>query len=212
MPSINKSNDPLGTYYIQQHPEMFSPALSNHFTLFIKLQDRNGNPLRLLKEGSNSDYIDGNLAQEILMLSVDEAAVPHNQSGVIEVKRGNGTIKFAGATTYPSGQFQFNDYVGADTKSALLALRRMVFNKDDETVANAADYKVTAQLVEYTQDNRQIRVWDYFGFWCSQLSEDNFAMDNNSKRRISATFEYDRAVEKLPDDNESNIVVSYNAQ
>lgn len=121
MPSVNKSKDALGTYHIAQHPELYTPARSNVFVFMpIFTED-------LLKDGvlkasaTSSDYISKEQAQEVLRLSVDASAVPNPTQNVVEVKRGNTTIKFAGAWTFGEGSFKFNDYVGADTKSALYA-------------------------------------------------------------------------------------------
>ena len=202
MPSRNKSTDILGTYHIAQHPELYTPSRDNNFVLYINL------PEELLMMGVNEDEatdvnrISGDKAQEVLALSVNESAVPHSQQNVIEVKRGNGTVKFAGAVTYPSGSFKFNDYIGAGTKTILLAIRKLSFDESDETVGRAQDYKLKATLVEYTPDHRQIRYWDYYGFWCSELSENPFSSDSDGKREITATFQYDRAIPHLPDDLE----------
>lgn len=202
MPSKTKSTDALGTYHIAQHPELYTPARKNNFVFIPQFTTR------LLKSGvseslaNSNDYIDPSVAQEICMLSVSSSAVPHYQQNTVEVKRGNGTIKFAGAVTYPSGSFKFNDYIGADTKSVLLAWRGLAFHQEDETVGRAQDYKINAQLVEYTPDHRMIRYWDFYGVWISELSEGDFSSDDDGKGEISATIQYDRAIEHLPDEDE----------
>lgn len=202
MPSKNKSTDILGTYHIAQHPELYTPSRSNNFVFIPKFTKE------LLMAGVNSEeateinYISPEKAQEVLMLSVNESAVPHFTQNVVEVRRGNGAVKFAGAVTYPSGSFKFNDYVGADTKSILMAWRKLAFDQEDETVGRAEDYKISATLVEYTPDNRQIRYWDFYGVWISELSEGDFSSDDDGKREITATIQYDRAIPHLPDDLE----------
>ena len=202
MPSINKSRDPLGTYHLAQHPDLFTPARSNNFVFYPQFKNR------LLKEGvseataTDNDYISAEYAQEVLMLSVNEASVPHMSQNVIEVKRGNTVMKFAGAVNYDAGSLKFEDYIGADTKSALYAWRRLAFNKEDETIGRAEDYKITATLVEYTPDHRQIRYWELFGVWVSDISEDSFQQESDGKRVVSVSISYDRAIEHLPDDNE----------
>lgn len=208
MPSKYKSTDQLGTYHIAQHPELYTPARSNNYVFYPIFTQR------LLKNGvdesiaQESDYINPQQAQEILALSVTSAAVPHSQQNVITIKRGNTEVKFAGSWTYPSGSFVFNDYIGADTKSVLLAWRGLSQHTLDETVGDASDYKVQGILVEYTPDHRQIRYWDMFGCWVSQLSEGDFSSESDDKRQITATIEYDRAIEHLPDDLEAVTFVS----
>lgn len=208
MPSKYKSQDALGTYHIAQHPELYTPARNNVF-VFMPMFKRD-----LLKEGVDeatataSDYIPALQAQEVLRLSVNASAVPNPSQNPIEIKRGNTTIKFAGAWTYSSGSFKFNDYVGADTKSALYAWRRLSCNLIDETVGRAEDYKIPGVLIEYTPDFRQIRYWDMYGCWISSLSEPDFDSGDDGKREITATIEYDRAIPHLPDDLEEVTFVS----
>lgn len=203
MPSNNISLDQLGTYHIADHPDLYTPSRSNNFVFMPIFND---NQTRLIKSGvdastaEDSDYIDANYLQEVLMLSVTASSVPHYQQNSIDVKRGNGTIKFAGAVTYPSGTLKFNDYIGADTKSCLLAWRRLSFNQENETIGRAEDYKIKGTLIEYTPDHRQIRYWDIYGAWISNLSEGDFSSDDDGKREITATLEYDRAIEHLADD------------
>ena len=202
MPSKYKSQDALGTYHIAQHPELYTPARSNVF-IFMPIFKKD-----LLKAGvlesaaTSADYIPASQAQEVLRLSVSSSAVPNFTQNVVEVKRGNTTVKFAGAWTFPEGTIKFNDYVGADTKSALYAWQRMSGDVITETVGRAEDYKVKGVLIEYTPDFRQVRYWDLFGCWINAVSEDDFSSDNDGKREVSATIQYDRAVPHLPDDLE----------
>ena len=200
MPSINKTKDALGTYHLAQHPELFTPARSNNFIFYPKF-DR-----PLLKEGvseavaTENDYISPEYAQEVLSLSINEMSVPHMSQNTIEVKRGNTVMKFAGAVNYDAGSLKFEDFIGADTKSALYAWRRQAFNKEDETIGRAEDYKITAQLVEYTPDHRQIRYWDLLGVWVNDIQEDPFSQENDGKRVVSVSITFDRAIEHLPDE------------
>ena len=56
------------------------------------------------------------------------------------------------------------------------------------------DYKKTCTLIEYDQTYTQVRSWDLYGCWVKTLSEDAFDKENDGKRAITATIEYDRAV------------------
>lgn len=196
--------DQLGTYHIANHPELYTPARNNNFVFMFTFPNT---MTRLLKSGvskataTDGDYIATNFIQETLMLSVNESAVPHYQQNVVNLKRGNGEIKFAGGVTYPSGSFKFNDFIGADTKACLLAIRRLSFDQETETiptVMNASDpnYKaVGGTLLEYSPDHRLIRYWDYYGVWISELSEGAYSSEDDGKREITATIQYDRAIE-----------------
>ena len=202
MPSKNKSKDILGTYHIAQHPELYTPARSNVF-VFMPIFKKDLYALGTTATTAKSyEKFSANIAQETLMLSVDSAAVPNFTQNVIEVKRGNGTIYFAGAYKYDAGSFKFNDYVGANTKGILQAWREQSAHVEDESVGTAEEYKIQAKLIEYTPDHRMIRYWDMFGVWCSDLKEDDFDMNNDGKRLVTATIVYDRATPHLPDDME----------
>lgn len=208
MPSRNKSTDQLGTGHIASHPELYTPARSNNYIFYPIFTEP------LLKEGvyeataTANDYISAQQAQEILALSVSASSVPHPQQNVVSIKRGNTELKFAGGWTYPSGTIKFNDYIGADTKSVLLAWRRLSRNVLDETVGDASKYKVRGVLIEYTPSHKQIRHWDYYGCWISNLSEGDFSSEDDGKREITATIEYDKAIEGLPEDMEDIEFVS----
>lgn len=197
-----KSTDQLGTYHIAQHPELYTPSRSNNF-VFYPLFDK-----RLLRAGVNpetatdNDYISADKAQEVLMLSVSGAAVPHPTQTVVEVKRGNTVVKFPGAWTYEAGSFVFEDYIGAETKEVLMAWRALSGNLHDETVGSKANCTFNGILVEYTPDHRQIRHWDFYGCWINQLSEGDFSSEDDGKRQVTATIQYDRALPGLPDDAE----------
>lgn len=196
--------DQLGTYHIANHPELYTPARSNNFVFMFTFPNT---MTKLLKSGVSrktatpDDYIATSFIQETLMLSVNESAVPHYQQNVVNLKRGNGEIKFAGAVTYPSGSFKFNDFIGADTKACLLAIRRLSFDQETETiptVMNTGDpnYKaVGGTLLEYSPDHRLIRYWDYYGVWINELSEGAYSSEDDGKREITATIQYDRAIE-----------------
>ena len=204
MASRNVSLDQLGTYHIAQHPELYTPSRNNNFVFMFTFPTE---MTRLIKSGvdvktaTEDDYISVEKLQEVLMLSVNESAVPHYTQSVITMKRGNGSYKFAGAVEYPSGSFKFNDFIGADTKACLMAIRRLSFNQENETIPTATssienNYKaVGGVLMEYSPDHRLIRYWDYYGVWINELSEGAFSSEDDGKREITATIQYDRAIE-----------------
>lgn len=133
-------------------------------------------------------------AQEILKLNVLTSDIPHFELGVLEYKRGNETIRFAGTPTFNAGSVKVDDVVGVDTKSILMAWQGLAYNVHTRKGGRMADYKRNCTLVEYTQDYEQVRSWTLYGCWISGLSEDAFDKENDGKRAITATIQYDRAV------------------
>lgn len=132
-------------------------------------------------------------AQETLKLNVVKAPVPHFNVKVLEYKRGNDTVKFAGTPEFKMGSITVDDVVGLDTKSILMAWQALAYNVYTRKGGRMKDYKKTATLIEYTQDFEQVRSWTLYGCWISGISESDFDKENDGKRQITAEIQYDRA-------------------
>jgi hypothetical protein len=146
---------------------------------------------------ADTDYLAG--TQEVIKLSVAEASVPHFDLDVIEVKRGNSTMKFAGTPTFSEGSLKCNDYVGARTKDYLLAWQALAYNVQADVVELAGKYKKDCTLVEYAPDySKVIRKWTLKGCWIKSLSEGSFSHDSQDKRAVDVTIVYDRAIPEVP--------------
>lgn len=214
----NVNGTEVSTYHLSGHPELYEPSRSNAFEFIVDLTNTNSfydsNAVQkdddtLLAAGVNAsaftdaDYITD--ISKIIRLSVSEAFVPHFDLGVIEIKRGNSTMKFAGAPTFSDGQLKCNDYVGARTKDALLAWQRMAYDVVNDVVELAGNYKRNCTLVEYAPDySRIIRQWNLIGCWVKSLSEGSFSHDSNDKRSIDVTIVYDRAIPKIAEPLDPN--------
>jgi hypothetical protein len=133
-------------------------------------------------------------AQEVLKLNVLTSDIPHFELGVLEYKRGNEIVRFAGTPTFNAGSIKVDDVVGVDTKSILMAWQGKAYNVHTRKGGRMVDYKKNCTLIEYTQDYEQVRSWTLYGCWISALSEDAFDRENDGKRAITATIQYDRAV------------------
>ena len=185
-----------GTYHLADNPALYDPMRNNTFEFVVTGLDK---LLRVGADGSEENAYITN-AQEVLRLSVDSASIPMFTQEVIPVKRGNSTIKFADTPSFASGSLVVNDWIGADSKSALMAWQNLSYNVKTDRVGNAADYKKDCWLIEYTPDyTKQVRQWQLKGCFISGLSEDAYSMSSDGKKTISATIEYDRAIMSLPD-------------
>ena len=185
-----------GTYHLADNPALYDPMRNNTFEFVVTGLDK---LLRVGADGSEENAYITN-AQEVLRLSVDSASIPMFTQEVIPVKRGNSTIKFAGTPSFASGSLVVNDWIGADSKSVLMAWQNLSYNVKTDRVGNAADYKKDCWLIEYTPDyTKQVRQWQLKGCFISGLSEDAYSMSSDGKKTISATIEYDRAIMSLPD-------------
>lgn len=189
----------IGTYHLADNPSLFEVQRNNNFEFIVT--DLTGIQ-RAGTIGSESNAFIGN-AQEMLRLSVTKASVPHFSQDVVAIKRGNSTLKYAGVPTFDEGQVEFNDYVGADTKSILMAWQNLSYNVDTEKVGSMSNpntqYKKKCYLVEYTPDYRKVRTWVLYGCWISKLSEGEYSAEDGGKHSITATIQYDHAKIDLSD-------------
>ena len=184
-------NAQIGTYHLADNPQLFEVQRSNNFEFIVT--DIDG----ILRAGAvgtekNAKF---NNAQEMLRLSVTSAFVPHFTQSVVEIKRGNTTLKYAGVPNFSEGQLKFNDYIGADIKSILMAWQNMSCNIQTEKVGSldVTPYKKNCYLIEYTPDYRKVRTWKLYGCWISSLNEGEYSADTPEKHQIDCVIQYDRA-------------------
>lgn len=177
-----------GTYHLADNPNIYEIQRSNNFEFVImNINDilRAGMPDEQRNHLKN--------AQEVLRMSVSGAPIPHFTQQPIEVKRGNSTLKYAGNPSFDSGTITLNDYIGADTKAALMAWQNKSYDVRTEKVGLVQDYKKDAYLIEYTPDMQIVRQWKLHGCWVSGISESDYSSDSNDKHTITVTIQYDRA-------------------
>lgn len=137
-----------GAYHLADNLELYEVQRDNNFEFIATgLED-------LTRVDSNATISN---AQDTLKFSVVSASIPMFSQQVIEIKRGNTTMKAAGVPTFEDGQVVVNDYIGADTKSALMAWQQLSYNAKTERVGRMAAYKKTCFLMEYTPDYKLVR-------------------------------------------------------
>ena len=183
--TLHEAGDKLGTYYLTDNPKYYEIQRSNNFVFYVSGLSKAFNI-------ANNKYAQDN-ADDIIKISVNKATVPHFTQSAIQVKRGNNTMKFAGAPEFGSGSIDLNDYIGAGTKDVLLAWQNKSYDVRTEKVGLASDYKKDAYLLEYTPDYQLVRTWKLMGCWISGLSEGEYSHDSADKHTITATIEYDKA-------------------
>lgn len=181
----------IGTYHLGENPQLYSPQRANNYEFIVTGIDGILRPGALGTE-KNGSYRN---AQEVLRLSVSSAFVPHFSQEIVEVKRGNSTIKFAGVPSFGAGSLKFHDFIGADTKAILLAWQHLSYNVYTEKVGSldVTNYKKECALLELTPDNRKVRQWRLHGCWISELSEGDPDNYDGQKKMVTATIQYDWA-------------------
>jgi hypothetical protein len=195
----------LNAVHISENLANYEAARTGFFTLLVgngeTFDSENADTFNSIN-GLPSAYADkaalpiegSNTQQKLLALNVVKAFVPHFSLEVLEYKRGNEKVKFAGTPSYESGSLTVDDVVGIDTKNILLAWQAQAYDVHTGKGGRMKHYKKNCTLIEYTQDYEQVRQWDLRGCWISALSEDDFDKENDGKRQISVTIEYDKAI------------------
>ena len=219
MADLNDTNK-LGTYHISSDLQNYESARSNFFTLLVEdLDDLLYPEFSYTGENTNNEFVTrrgGRSGQEVIKLSVNKMFVPHFNLGVIDVRRGNSSVKFTDTPTWDAGTIELQDFVGLQTKNVLMAWQALAYDVVSDTQGRAGDwtdtdgvfhrgYKRDCTLVEYTPDFQQIRYWKLIGCWISNITESNFEVDGTGARSLSCTLQYDRAIMHQPDEVFSNV-------
>lgn len=175
------------SYHMADSPNLYEPQRSNNFEFIVS-----GLSNLVAPDGSGRS-ISEQAAQDSIRLAVVSSNVPNFSQSVIEVQRGNNTIKYAGTPSFDAGQIVCNDYIGLETKLVLEAWQSLSYNTATQKVGLAGDYKKECSLVEYTPDYQPVRKWTLRGCWISALSEDAFTNESNNKHTVTVTIQYDYA-------------------
>lgn len=171
----------------------FTLQIPDTISTFIRANKNKGEDNRNHTLAYYKNDIGDHDVDDALRLNVLTADVPHFSLSVLEYKRGNDTIKFAGVPTFEAGSVKIDDVVGQHTKDILMAWQARAYDVHTGKGGRMKDYKLDCTLYEYTQDFQQIRSWVLQGCWIQTLSEDAFDKENDGKRAITATIQYDRA-------------------
>ena len=178
----------VGSYHFSANKSVYEIQRGNNFEFIIDAALNN-----VSAYGSETKKFPN--AQEYIRLSVSSASVPHYSQSVIEVRRGNTAVKYAGPMSWDAGQLNCYDFIGAETLDVLMAWPAQSGNPLYQTVGQQAEYKKNATLMEYTPDYSEVvRVWQLDGCWISNISEQEFSQEGgNNTRQIQCTIQYDRA-------------------
>ena len=183
---------PIGTYHLADNPQLFEIQRNNNYEFIVT--DIDG-IMRAGAQGTEKNAVFNN-AQEMLRLSITKAPIPHFQQEVVNIKRGNSTLKYAGVPSFNEGALEFHDFIGADVKSILMAWQNLSYNVKTEKVGSLerTNYKKDCYLLEYPPDYYEpIRTWRLYGCWISNITESEYTNEDGQKHMISVTIQYDHA-------------------
>jgi hypothetical protein len=129
-----------------------------------------------------------------LILAVVSGFLPNESNEVISLNYGNTTITVAGkANANGSGSLVVRDFVQKDMEQVIDNWRKTVYDKSNDAIGFAADYKKHAYVTQYAPDGTMVRVWDLEGVWPSAVDYGQVSYDSPGVKTISITLQYDKA-------------------
>ena len=181
----------IGAQHFASKKELFEIQRSNNFEFIIPT----GAFTQITPYGENAEAHTIDNAGEVIRLSVSSASIPYFSQQVIEVRRGNTSVKYAGPISYGAGSIRCYDFIGAQTKDILMGWQARSGNPVYQTVGQQKDYKMDCYLEEYTPDyTERVRTWKVEGCWISDMNDDGYSVDNGgSAKQITCTIQFDRA-------------------
>lgn len=198
----------FGTYHLADNPTEYQPVRKNNFRFILTgvdallragITNAEGGADNLDEYiGRSDDIIHG--SQDVLDFSVVSFKAPHFKQEELNVKRGNSTVYYAGVPTFDAGDLVVNDFVGADSKSVLMAWQALSYNVVEDTIPSSNVYKKDATVLEYLPDNTLVRYWELKGCWVTGISEDDWDNNSGDRKTVTATIRFDRAIMHMPDD------------
>lgn len=184
----------ISSYHLADDPALYEPSRNHAFQFVLNSKLNTLLAAGIFKEAATEDDYFNNVA-DVIKISVSEASVPHFDLEVVSIKRGNSTVKYAGAPSWGEGSLKLDDFVGARTKDILMAWNALVYDSAADVVHLADNYKFDCTLIEWNGDfSKVIRSWTLKGCWLKSISEGNFTHADNGLRSIDATIVYDRAI------------------
>ena len=184
----------ISSYHLADDPALYEPSRNHAFEFVLNSKLNTLLAAGVFREAATADDYFNNVA-DVIKISVSEASVPHFDLEVVSIKRGNSTVKYAGAPSWGEGSLKLDDFVGARTKDILMAWNALVYDSAADVVHLANNYKFDCTLIEWNGDfSKVIRSWTLKGCWLKSISEGNFTHADNGLRSIDATIVYDRAI------------------
>lgn len=107
------AQEQISAYHLADNPTLYEIQRDNNFDFIVTDID---NIARADDENSTITN-----AQDVLHFSVVSSTLPMFSQEVITINYGNSVMKAAGKPTFEQGSLVVNDYIGADTKSVLMA-------------------------------------------------------------------------------------------
>lgn len=122
--------------------------------------------------------------------------LPKETTESSDVNYFNQTIKTAGRTTFETTQMVLRDTIDYDTELKFLDWRKKVYDPETGRMGLAADYKIKAQVIEYTPNGDEYRKWELIGCWPSGIDYGDLTYEDGGEKQLTVTITYDYAYRK----------------
>lgn len=165
--------------------DVFEPQRNNNFEIRFEGLDT------LTSSTGEVKYTDCGKA---ITLSVANVGDLGQNIDAIAVQYGNNAIKFAGKPSLNSISLTINDFIGLETERILEAWSALVYNKNNQTVGRATNYKKRGYLIEYSPDYEIAKVWQLEGCWPGTITYGGYSQDGGSIRQITMDLNIDFAL------------------
>ena len=136
--------------------------------------------------------LDGD-AKELIVLSLQEGALPNESNEVIQIKYGNESRKVAGKVELAEMPLKVVDWVDKKTRKAVQDWRKQVYDPETGNVGLPASYKKTASIILFASDGTRAREVRLTGLWPSAVVGGSLNMASADIVKIEVTLQYDKA-------------------
>ena len=118
-----------------------------------------------------------------LELVVKQAFLPKVSLNVLDLRRGNDSIKLAGSANWQGGTITIMDTLSKTELQALLNWFNKTYNTETGAIGLAHEYKKRGYVTEYASDGRYTRKWPLVGMWISdpEFGQLNTASDGEKE-------------------------------
>ena len=188
-----------GARHIAENLSLYEPLRVPHFEFQVVFEQGELLLPTAEPEEDDNEFIDPNLASDILRLTIENAPVPSYTTNSIQVWHGNVQTHFAGKPSYNSPlSMTVKEYIGRSSRQILRAWQNLVFNIKTQEMGLKASYAKTGYLIEYAPDWTPVTVYKLYNCYPENVTvaEGNQESDADMKKNtISLVYDYFEEVE-----------------
>jgi len=127
-----------------------------------------------------------------LTYAVKSVRIPNVTIEVIELKRGNQTIKLPGAISLDTGSLVLNDLVDQDTEKKFELWKMAVYDHRSGKMGRHQRFKKDAKLFLLSPCGDVERVWKLEGVWPTTVEASEMTNDSADLRNLTVTLAVDK--------------------